>query len=161
MLILIASLLIILAIMFFILAFYKREKYYMRDSAETFTVFGGICTFLCICSIVAICIISSKIATSFTIDEQISMYEEQNIQIENELDRLVTNYMEFESNTYKDLKVDESAITLINLFPELKSDELVKEQINVYLNNNRKIIELKNKKIDIGKLRWVLYFGKV
>jgi len=157
MLILITSILIILSVIFYIIAYRTKDC----DHRITFYILGGFSTVLSIGFIIAICISSCNIATSFTIDEQLTMYEEQNIQIETELDRLVTNYMKFESDTYKDLKIDESAITLINLFPELKSDELIKKQIDVYLNNNARIISLKNEKIEIGKLKWILYFGGV
>jgi hypothetical protein len=53
----------------------------------------------------------------------------------------------------------DSAITLVSLYPELKADELVKKQIEVYVANNEKIKELKEKKIMGNVYRWWLYFG--
>lgn len=53
----------------------------------------------------------------------------------------------------------ESSITLVSLYPELKSDELVKKQIAVYQENNKKIINLKEKQIDANVAKWWLYFG--
>ena len=54
----------------------------------------------------------------------------------------------------------ESSITLVSLYPELKSDELVKKQIAVYQENNKKIINLKEKQIDANVAKWWLYFGE-
>ena len=65
----------------------------------------------------------------------------------------------FETDTYGELK-NESSITLVSLYPDLKSDELVKKQIDVYESNNKEIREMKEKKIDLKVLKWWLYFGK-
>ena len=54
----------------------------------------------------------------------------------------------------------ESAMQLITVYPDLKADELVKSQINVYIENNNKIKELKEEKINIPTAKWWLYFGK-
>lgn len=93
-----------------------------------------------------------------TIDEKISMYQEENTKIEKQIDTLVSNYMNYESNTYEKFK-SESSITLVSMYPELKSDKLVEEQISVYEENNKKIRELKEDKIDLKVKKWWLYFG--
>lgn len=59
-----------------------------------------------------------------SIDEKISMYQEENTKIEKQLDTLISNYMNYESNTYEKFK-SESSITLVSMYPELKSDKLV------------------------------------
>ena len=43
--------------------------------------------------------------------------------------------------------------------PELKSNELTNKQMDVYINNNAKIKELKERKIDTKTIKWLLYFG--
>ena len=93
-----------------------------------------------------------------TIDEKIAMYQEENNKIEKQIDTLVSNYMNYESDTYKKIK-SESSITLVTMYPELKSDKLVEEQISVYENNNKKIRELKEDKINLKVKKWWLYFG--
>lgn len=92
------------------------------------------------------------------IDEKIEMYSQENAGIEADIDALVAKYMEYESSTLADLRGD-SAITLVSLYPDLKSDELVKEQLEIYRANNAKIKELKEKKLDIRVAKWWLYFG--
>lgn len=103
--------------------------------------------------------LSCDLANGNTIDKKISMYEEENASIEKNIDVSVKGFMDFESRTYTELK-DTDAINLVSLFPELKSDTLVKKQIKVYIDNNNKIKELKEEKINLAKTRWKLYFGK-
>lgn len=101
-----------------------------------------------------------EVATSGRIDEKIAMYEEENAKIEAQMDILVEKYMKYEQETFSDLKTEESAITLVTLFPELKSDELVQTQINVYTSNNTQIKKLKEEKINMQTKRWILFFKK-
>ena len=99
-----------------------------------------------------------SVSNGKTIDEKIAMYQEENNKIEKQIDTLVSNYMNYESDTYKKIK-SESSITLVTMYPELKSDKLVEEQISVYENNNKKIRELKEDKINLKVKKWWLYFG--
>lgn len=118
--------------------------------------FFGIAT----CGIViAICCIVPQVATASTIDSKIAMYQEENATIEQDIDRVVDAYLEHEHETFADLKTEESSITLVTLFPELKSDTLVQQQLEIYVANNAKIKELKEAKIDIAKKKWLIYFG--
>ena len=87
------------------------------------------------------------------------MYQEQNQKIEESIADLVENYMNYEANTFKNISSD-SAITLVSLYPELKSDTLVEQQCNLYMENNKKITELREEQINMTIYRWWLYFGK-
>lgn len=102
------------------------------------------------------------VGTGYTIDQKIEMYEEENSAIEARVDSIVEAYKIYESETYKKYKIEDThdAMTLVSLFPELRSDTLVQEEIELYIANNGKIKELKEEKIDISAARWRLYFGK-
>lgn len=93
------------------------------------------------------------------IDEKIAMYQEENENIETQIAEVVKQYQEYESGVFADVAND-SAINLVSLYPELKADTLVQEQITIYVENNKKIKELKEQKIDGEVYRWWLYFGK-
>ena len=108
--------------------------------------------------IVLICMTTLLVKT-LTIDEMIEMYTEENKNIENQIELVVDKYMEFENDTFIGLK-SESFITLVSLYPELKSDELVKEQISLYQSNNAELKELKKQKINTKVYKWWIYFGK-
>lgn len=126
------------------------------DEGSPFAVLGGTGVLLCI--IVAVCMCCS-LSKTIVIDERIAMYKEENAVIEQQIDTVVKEYMKHEGETFKDLKPD-SSMTLVTLYPELKSDELVKTQIDTYQKNNETIKSLKDQKIKAGVWRWWLYFGK-
>ena len=123
----------------------------------TFITGAGIIGFI-IKIIGLICCISSLVGAR-VIDQRIELYQNKNKEIEEKMEIVVKNYMEYEGNTYKELKTD-SYIQLINLYPDLKADQLVKQQINLYIENNNKIIQLKEEKMNKTIYRWWVYFGK-
>ena len=92
-------------------------------------------------------------------DVRISMYEEQNAKIEKQVSVAVDKYMSHEAETFKNAK-SESSITLVTLYPELKSDALISKLIDTYTSNNEKIVKLKNEKIVAHRAKWWIYFGK-
>lgn len=92
------------------------------------------------------------------IDERIEMYQEENDKIQGDVSRIVAEYMDWEKETY-DLVKNESPIVLVQLFPELKSSELVGKQIDLYIENNSNIRALREKKINIKLDKFWLYFG--
>ena len=99
------------------------------------------------------------LAEQVTIDRKIEMYQEENARIEQQLEVTVSNYMKYEAETFKDLK-DTDAVALVSLYPELQADKLVQSQIDVYISNNAKIKELREKEIYISKAKFYLYFGR-
>ena len=108
--------------------------------------------------IALICCINSLVGIR-VIDEKIELYTNQNKQIEEKVEMVVKEYMNYEGETFKELKSD-SYITLVNLYPELKSDEMIKQQINLYASNNEEITSLKEQKLNKTIYKWWIYFGK-
>lgn len=100
-----------------------------------------------------------SISTEHVLDQKIVMYEEENTSIEQSIGSIVEDYMDYESNAYSDLK-SQDLMELVTNFPELKADALVQEEIDIYIENNQKIKELKEEKIDLSTMKWLLYFGK-
>lgn len=98
------------------------------------------------------------VTSSWSIDDKIAMYQEENTKIEEEISALVENYMKYEADTLAEFKTGDS-VTLVSMYPELKSDELVQHQISVFTTNNEKIKELKEEKLDAQTEKWWLYFG--
>ena len=101
-----------------------------------------------------------NIRTGHVIAEKIAMYEEENEKIESSIETAVRTYMNYEKSTFVELTGNEDMISLVSLFPELKSDTLVQQQINVYIANNDQIKQLREQQIDLSKDRWLLYFGQ-
>jgi len=110
-------------------------------------------------SIIAMLILVSHVVGSSAMEKKISMYQQENKDIESQINELVTNYMKYENETLTKFKI-ESSVTLVSMYPELKADALVKSQIGTYTKNNNKIKKLKEDKIMRSVYRWWLYFGK-
>lgn len=126
------------------------------DEGSPFAVLGGVGSLICV--IAAACM-SITLSKTIVINDRIAMYKEENAVIEQQIDTVVKEYMAHEGETFKNLKSN-SSMTLVSLYPELKSDELVKTQIDTYQKNNETIKSLKDQKIKAGVWRWWLYFGK-
>lgn len=129
------------------------------EAAETAFCFGVIVLVL---SILPIGFLWTKVANEHVIDAEIAMYEEENSRIEERINTLVSNYLEYEQQTFAEFKPsdNEDLVAMASLFPELKSDTLVQEQLSIYVDNNAKIKSLREQKIGLAVCRWLLYFGK-
>ncbi len=119
------------------------------------TVLGGLGLII---SLIALIVFSVGVSNLKVIDQKIDMYQEENAHIESQIAECVKQYQEYETGIFTEVN-SESAMTLVSLYPELKSDVLVAKQIEVYITNNEKIKELKETKIDGAVYRWWLYFG--
>lgn len=115
-------------------------------------IIGGIVSFI---AMIVLLVESSYL---ITIDKRIEMYQEENTRIESQIAECVKQYQQYESEIFVETS-SESAITLVSLYPELKADTLVAKQIEVYLENNNKIKELKEQSINGDVTRWWAYFG--
>lgn len=147
--------LFILCLVVFVLSFWLISEDFFGTGICAMLV-GGIGALAVIACIIGSCIGLNK---AMVANEKIKMYTEENAKIEEQIDTVVKEYMEYEGKTFSELKGD-SSITLVSLYPDLKSDELVKTQIATYQTNNTKIKELKEIKIDARYHKWWLYFGK-
>ena len=146
--------LIILTILAIVLGFITVDDY---DGISAISFIGAV--ILVIFDAIIIGIIIFHYTNGLTAKPKIKMYEEENTRIEEKINTLVLNYMEYEGKTLKEFKTDNSML-LVNLYPDLKSDKLVEEQIKIYNDNNKKIKELKEYEIDLKIGKWLLYFGK-
>ena len=84
--------------------------------------------------------------TTTLADQKIKLYTEQNKDIENKVAIVVDKYLEHEKDTYATLK-PKTKITLASTYPELQSNKLVQQQIQLYNENNKKITNCKLQKI--------------
>lgn len=126
-------------------------------------VLGCIAEFFIVCFIIGcvVCISQLKVA-----DTKIKMYEEENDNIQNSISEIVENYKNYEQNTYseslKNIDINNTDIVVLTqLYPDLKSNEMVSKQIQIYQDNNNKIKEIKEEKINNQVAKWWLYFGNI
>lgn len=101
----------------------------------------------------------ASLISGLNLDSRIELYQSQNAEIESKIQATVASYLAHEKQAYRDLKSD-NAIAVVSAYPELHSNELVKKQIEVYEDNNKKILGLKEEKLNQSVYKWWLYFGR-
>ena len=134
------------------------------DSLGFPTVFlGGIAEVGVVIGMIAAGINISQLQVA---DSKIAMYEEENNKIQEQISSIVENYKDYEKNTYteslKNIDIrNTDVVVLAQLYPDLKADGMVTKQMDIYTENNNKIKELKEQKLDYQVAKWWLYFGKI
>ena len=126
-----------------------------NDIGEVFGVFGLV---ISVVALIGIFVNIGILINGRTLDDKIAMYEQENAAIEQSVDVLVKDYYRHESDTYSSL-TPENAVLFASAYPELQSNELVTKQLEIYVENNNNIKELKKDKINLSKNRFWLYFG--
>ena len=129
------------------------------NAGEWCSVSGGIGFLFSIIVFIAIIILGIHVKSLSVIDSRIEMYEEENARIEQQIADVVEEYQKYETDIFMEV-APENAVTMVSLYPELKSDSLVQAQIEVYVENNKTIKDLKDKQIKGDVYRWWLYFGE-
>lgn len=127
-----------------------------NDIGEVFSGFG---LFISVVALIGIIINIGILINGRTLDDKIAMYEQENAAIEQSVDVLVKDYYRHESDTYSSL-TPENAVLFASAYPELQSNELATKQLEIYVDNNNKIKELKEDQINLSKNRFWLYFGR-
>lgn len=132
---------------------YKKDDFSNWDISRFITI-PAICM-----EIIAFMFLLNNFISLRIIDEEINLYSNQNKEIEQKVEITIKQYMEYENKTFVQLK-PESYVNLINLYPELKSDELLQKEIKLYIKNNNEILNLKKERLNGTIYKWWLYFGK-
>lgn len=122
-------------------------------------VFSGFGILISVVALIGIIINIGILINGRTLDDKIAMYEQENAAIEQSVDVLVKDYYRHESDTYSSL-TPENAVLFASAYPELQSNELATKQLEIYVDNNNNIKELKKDQINLSKNRFWLYFGR-
>ena len=140
-----------------VLAALSRWLYCSKDVeiAEGVYTFSVIFLFI---EIIAAVFLTITVTNLSVIDDRIAMYQEENSKIEQQIADVVEQYQKYETDIFINVAPD-TAVTLVALYPELKSDTLVQSQIEVYTENNKTIKSLRDQQIKGNVSRWWLYFG--
>lgn len=126
-----------------------------EEAGVALSVFGG---FLFVVALIATISLGIDVKQLSVIDDRIEMYQEENTRIEQQIADVVEQYQKYETDIFMEV-APESAVSMVALYPELKSDSLVQAQIEVYVANNNMIKDLKDQQIKGDVYRWWLYFG--
>lgn len=115
----------------------------------------GICSFICI---IAMLIVGGNLVNGNVIQDKIEMYESENAKIDSQICEIVEGYKSYEKETFEKIS-NKSANVLVELYPDLKTNELVQKQMEIYMSNKNKVVSLQEDLINQKPLRWWLYFG--
>ena len=99
-------------------------------------------------------------STKSTADLQIKVYEEQNDVLMAQIEPLVEKYLNYEKETYSNLKVDSNTLVAMSMYPELKSDEFVQSQIKIIMENQKKITNLRLSKAKLNAYKLWIFVGE-
>lgn len=122
----------------------------------------AICITLLIGVVIGFCVCGTDVVSGKYIDNKISMYEDENANIEQRVAESINAYLAHETKIYDNINKQvnpESAITIVAAYPELNSSALIAKQIEIYNSNNAEIKRLKEKQIDMRVSKWWIYFG--
>ena len=131
----------------------KSEKNYEEELAIA-TGFGAVIVGIAVI-IVTVCLVD----VTYRTDKMIQIYTEENEEVEKKLENAVQNYMQYEKDIMISVSPDTDTISLISLYPDLKSDKLVESEIETYISNNDKIKELRAGKTMKSTYKFLLFFG--
>ena len=134
------------------------SKLYHKDMEWIYIALNTVGIIVIAISIIAGIIVGSTLTDRFIIDEKIALHESENKVIEEEIATIAQEYKTYESTTFENLKYT-NPTTIVSVFPELKSNEIVKQQVDLYISNNKEIKMLKQSKLNHKLLAWWLYFG--
>lgn len=157
--IIVAILLVITIVSGTIYAKLSRDKSKYTEAEKIITRI--ICVYgivgIIVCSCVTFNMMSKYLPQRGIISQQIVMYEEENNKIEKSIEAAVLQYEDYEKDTYTNIaNKSEDVELLVQFYPQLKSDSLVKEQIKTYRDNTNQIKKLKTKQIELQKYKWWL-----
>ena len=97
-----------------------------------------------------------------TINSQLEVLESQNEIILSQIEPVIQKALDFESNTYKELKVNpKNIITISQIYPDLKDNSFIQTQLNVILTNQQQITQLKLNKATLNAFHFWIWSKRI
>lgn len=97
-----------------------------------------------------------------TIDSRLAVLEEQNTTVLTQVEPIVQQALNYESSTYKDLKLDVNKLIIFaQMYPNLKANDFLRMQIDIILCNQQEIKQLKLDKASLNAYHFWLWTPKV
>jgi hypothetical protein len=88
--------------------------------------------------------------------DKIKSYEQGKVRIEKEMGTMVNAYMDYEKDNVKRVS-DKDAVSYVTVIPELKSSDLVKQEMALYADYDKRIMKLKEQQADAKFAKFLLY----
>ena len=99
---------------------------------------------------------------SSTINSRLAVLEEQNTTVLTQVEPIIQQALNYESDTYKELKLDVNKLIIFSqMYPELKANDFLRMQIDIILCNQQEIKQLKLDKATLNAYHFWLWTPKV
>ena len=135
-----------------------NTKHYSETS--DILVGTGVTVFI-ITAIITIIVGVSYNSIKSTSSVQIEVLNKQNEIVLTQIEPLVQQALNYESNTYKEFKLtSENIIAFGNMYPQLQANSFIQSQINIIVENQKEIKDLKLKIASLNAYRLWLFTKK-
>lgn len=96
-----------------------------------------------------------------TANAQLEVLNEQNEIVLAQIEPLVQQALNYESNTYKEFKMTpENIVAFSNMYPQLQANSFIQSQINIIVENQKEIKDLKLRIASLNAYRLWLFTKK-
>ena len=136
-----------------------QEVSYQKDTRE---VLCGIGIVFSIIVFIAILIAGIKYnSIKSTANAQLEVLNSQNEIVLAQIEPLVQQALNYESNTYKEFKLTpENIVAFGNMYPQLQANSFIQSQIDIIINNQNEIKNLKLQKASLNAYHLWLFTKK-
>jgi hypothetical protein len=116
-----------------------------RYDSETAVTLGGASIFLFVVTLlVTIGVGVQYNSIKSTANAKLEVLNSQNEIVLAQIEPLVQQALNYESNTYKELKMTpENIVAFSNMYPQLQANAFIQSQINIIVENQKEIKDLK------------------
>lgn len=144
-----AGILFAVAILLFI-----TNDFYYRETSFVFVFLGAIPL------VIGICLLADYNYNKLTLQKKIIVLEENNKTVIQDVEPYINKYLDYESNTINYVSNHTSAVVALSLYPELKGNEFIMEQLRIIVDNNKEIKTLKLKEAELDSFKiWLFVKG--
>lgn len=99
---------------------------------------------------------------SSTINSRLTVLEEQNTTVLTQVEPIIQQALNYESDTYKELKLDVNKLIIFaQTYPELKANDFLRMQIDIILCNQQEIKQLKLDKASLNAYHFWLWTPRI
>ena len=136
-----------------------QEVRYDRSTREVMCGIGIVFSTIVLIAILVAGIKYNSIKS--TANAQMEVLNSQNEIVLAQIEPLVQQAMNYESSTYKEFKLTpENIVTFGNMYPQLQANSFIQSQINIIVENQKEIKDLKLKIASLNAYRLWLFTKK-
>ena len=137
----------------------NNTRNYGYDTADTV---GATSVTLFVLTLLATIIAGVKYnSIKFTANAQLEVLNSQNEIVLAQIEPLVQQALDYESNTYKEFKMTpENIVAFSNMYPQLQANTFIQSQINIIVENQKEIKDLKLRIASLNAYRLWLFTKK-